>query len=249
MQLNDATILIVDDEAGLLRIFKLWFQQEGCNVFTAENGFDALEVVKAQPIDVIVSDVRMPKMDGVGLARRVRQLWARASKIIFVSGFADIDERECCDLGVESILPKPILRASLVSAVRTCLTPREALWREPSAVAPERMLDAAFESLQGAQAQGKIAFGYGGFCIDSAFSVYAGESIGLNVKFKAERTAIMGQGIVRWAVRDEQQIGIEITHIDDSNRAWLADLAQAGPVSFIPRSSRIAASARGSSEH
>jgi len=244
MNLKDATVLIVDDEVGLLRIFKKWFEREGCHVLTTENGYDALENLKRSPIDVIISDVRMPKMDGIELAGRVKQMRRCFPRIIFLSGFAGIDERECCDLGIEFKLEKPIRHQNLVSTARTCLTGRDELWREPSGAAADTIFDRVFENLRGAQAQGLIAFGYGGICVHSGLAVHAGDRIALNLQFTADRHAIAGEGVVRWTARDEQQIGIKITYIDEPNRAWLVDLAERNEtVSFIPRRSDLTASA------
>jgi CheY-like chemotaxis protein len=238
MQLKDATILVVDDEIGLLSIFKKWFEREGCRVLTAENGVEALELLKSTAVDTIISDVRMPKMDGVELAKCVKKTHKYDPKIIFISGFAEIDERECYDLGIELNLPKPVLRTTLVSAVRTCLTDRDELWRHPPSAVPQRTFKAVFESLLAAQDQGLIAFGHGGICVRSPLAVTSGEAIGLNLQFSTDYRALTGQGIVRWAVRHEEQIGIEITYVDDSNRAWIVGLAERdGVASFIPRSS------------
>jgi two-component system, response regulator YesN len=69
-------------------------------------------------VDMVISNVRMPKMDGIELAKRLKKLARYFPKIIFISGFADIDERDCYDLGIETKLAKPIRRDTLVSAVR-----------------------------------------------------------------------------------------------------------------------------------
>jgi CheY-like chemotaxis protein len=239
MQLKDASILIVDDEVRLLTIFQKWFEREGCNVFTAENGEQALELQKTLRVALIISDVRMPRMGGVELVKSLKKIVGYLPKILFLSGFTDIDERDCCDLGIEMTLHKPIRRVTLVSAASVCLTDHDALWREPSSSVPERNLEAVFKDLPGARDQGLIAFGHGGICVRSALAARSGETIGLNLEFTADHHALAGQGIVRWAVQHEEQIGIEITYIDDKNRAWILGLTKQGETaSFIPRSSK-----------
>ncbi len=52
MLLKDATILMVDDEAGLLEIFRAWFAREGCHVLTAENGERGLDIATSAPVDL-----------------------------------------------------------------------------------------------------------------------------------------------------------------------------------------------------
>ncbi|RBP17767.1 response regulator receiver domain-containing protein [Roseiarcus fermentans] len=239
MRLKDASILVADDEVRLLSIFKRWFEQEGCRVLTAEDGEQALALLQNEPVDMLISDIRMPKMDGIELVKHVKQLQTYFPKIIFISGDSDIDERESCHLGIHRKLAKPIARAALVFAVKTCLTGKEARWSEPFAIVPEQNLTAVFASVESAKNQGLIAFGHGGFNIRSTLAVARGETIGLKLEFAADRNALAGQGVVRW--RGEGHIGVEITFVEDSNRAWVIDLTEQNVTgSFIPRSAGVA---------
>jgi len=120
MELKDATVLIADDEGDLLEILKRWFEREGARVVTAGNGALALEQLAANRVDVIVSDVRMPVMDGLELAKRINE-GSDHPKIVFVTGYADIDQRACVELGVTAILPKPVKRQEILGAVRQAL--------------------------------------------------------------------------------------------------------------------------------
>jgi len=120
MELKDATVLIADDEGDLLEILKRWFEREGARVVTAANGALALQQLAANRVDVVVSDVRMPVMDGIELAKRINEGGVHP-KIVFVTGFADIDQRSCVELGVTAILPKPVKRQEILGAVRQAL--------------------------------------------------------------------------------------------------------------------------------
>ena len=238
MNLKDATVLVVDDEAALVDIVQGWFQREGCRVLTAENGAQALELVRANQIDAVVSDIRMPVMDGIGLAKSLKARGGHAPRIVFVSGFTDVSERDCFDLGVEAILSKPVKRPNLLAVVQRSLIQREMLWREPVAATPAAELDAVFPSLPIARERGLIAFGRGGVCLRSTVAAPVDRPIALHLEFAADRLALVGQGIVRWADHRDDQIGIEIVHVDDAHRGWVARLAeQNDSMSFIPRSS------------
>jgi CheY-like chemotaxis protein len=233
--MKDATLLIVDDEDALVEIFARWFEREGCRLLTAGNGAEALERATANPVDLVVSDVRMPVLDGVGLARRLKAGGAHRPEIILITGFADLSERECFDLGVAALLNKPIDRLDLVGAARRCLADRAALWREPPTAAPADALEAAFPSAAAARQQGLIAVGRGGVCVRSDRTLPVGQPVGLRLAFAAERQGVIGQGIVRWTA--DAQIGVEITYVDDANRAWVAQLAASTEsAAFIPRS-------------
>jgi CheY-like chemotaxis protein len=72
-------ILVVDDEADLVEILVEDFSQYGVEVFSAASGQKALAILDREPVTVIVSDLRMPGMDGVELLREVRRRFLQAS--------------------------------------------------------------------------------------------------------------------------------------------------------------------------
>jgi len=236
--LKDATILVVDDETALLGIFRAWLQREGCRVLVAENGAQGLQLAAGEDVDVIVSDVRMPGMDGIELVRRLNALGAYKPKVIFVSGFSDVPEREYYDLGIGAALRKPLRRQEMVDAVANILTPRRFAWqRQPDAV-PETTLRMAVNSVADALESGLLALGQGGFCVRTTLPARAGQRIGLDLRFEHDGQAIAGTGIVQWVAAPEEQMGIEILYVEDEHRDWIASLvAERAPHSFIPRSS------------
>src|SRR5215467_4388635 len=104
MELKDATVLIVDDEPMLLEIFGEWLQEENCRVLTAGDGAAALQILGSHHVDVIVSDVRMPVMDGILLLKNINTYAGLSKgnyppKMIFISGFTDLEPREAYGLG------------------------------------------------------------------------------------------------------------------------------------------------------
>jgi CheY-like chemotaxis protein len=116
MELKYATVLVVDDESMLLDIFREWLEEEHCGVLTARDGAAALQILRDQHVDVVVSDVRMPVMDGIVLLKNLTTYVGMSQnicppkmpKMIFISGFTDLEPREAYDLGVEVIMQKPI---------------------------------------------------------------------------------------------------------------------------------------------
>jgi len=126
MRLSDATVLVVDDEADLREIFSAWLQDAGCIVFTAADGVEALEVFETQKIDILVSDIRMPVMDGVALVRAVYEK-RLAIPIILVTGYEDAGLRWLFGLGVEALMEKPLTRKDLLLAIEHSLAERVAL--------------------------------------------------------------------------------------------------------------------------
>jgi DNA-binding NtrC family response regulator len=85
---SKARVLFVDDEPRVLTTMRVLFRAH-YQVFTAEGGAQALELLKTQPIDVIVSDQRMPGMTGIELLRAARELNPNAMRIL-LTGYSDL---------------------------------------------------------------------------------------------------------------------------------------------------------------
>lgn len=102
-----ANILVVEDEPDLREILVYVLQDIGYNVFEAENGEIGLTVCQNQKIDAIISDIRMPKVDGVQLLKNMREKNSEVPVIFLVTGFADIKENEVYQLGANAFINKP----------------------------------------------------------------------------------------------------------------------------------------------
>jgi len=197
MESKTATVLIVDDERMLLDIFSEWLQEEGCRVLTAGDGAAALEVLRNHHVDVIVSDVRMPVMDGILLLKNLTTHSGLSKshhppKMIFISGFTDLEPREAYNLGVEAILQKPIGRAQFAGAVRRTLCSHEEAWSEPTT--PGGMpLHVALPRVSAAIEHGRIAFGRGGFCLYLSSPMREGP-VRFDLEFQGERASFAGHG-------------------------------------------------------
>jgi putative nucleotidyltransferase with HDIG domain len=83
-----ARILCVDDEPSILSALKRVFRSQGYTIFTATSGKEGLEVLAREAVDVVVSDMRMPEMDGAQFLEKVFAGWP-ATKRILLTGYAD----------------------------------------------------------------------------------------------------------------------------------------------------------------
>src|SRR5256714_4327101 len=81
-------ILVVDDELGMRQFLTHLFQRDGHSIRTAENGRQAMELLRQQPADVVISDVKMPDMGGIELLRAARELQPNI-EIIMMTAFAN----------------------------------------------------------------------------------------------------------------------------------------------------------------
>ena len=239
MELTDATVLVVDDERMLLDIFSEWLEEENCRVLTAGDGAAALRILRNDRVDLIVSDVRMPVMDGILLLKNLTTYSGLSQgnhppKMIFISGFTDLEPREAYNMGVEAILQKPIDRAQFVDTVRRTLRSHEETWSEPL-IRGGMPLHVALPRVSAAIEQGRIAFGRGGFCLYCSSPVREGP-VRFDLEFEGEAISLAGHGLIRWAEPDERLVGLEILDLDEPCREWAIGLiaANAG-ASYIPR--------------
>lgn len=116
-----ANILIVDDEQSYRQLLSLVFQEEGHAIRTAMNGRQALDELEKDPVEVIVSDVKMPDMDGIELLRAVRTS-APDIGVILMTAFASVDTaREAFKLGADDFIQKPFDVEELKLIVRKTL--------------------------------------------------------------------------------------------------------------------------------
>src|ERR1700719_3934986 len=127
---KDSRILIADDEPDMREIFSAWFRNLGCIVTEAADGKEALDEIALGHFDAIVTDVRMPRVDGVQLVRQLHLGDHYTPVVIFVSGYVDLPLNDALDLGVEAVMSKPCEKKDLIDAVRRSLL-RKALIFEP----------------------------------------------------------------------------------------------------------------------
>ena len=101
------TLLIVDDEAGYREVLKAIFEDDGYKVGTATDGRTALEFLAGNPCDLVLSDVRMPDIDGIELLRRARESDPDIG-IVMMTAFGTMDTaREAFKLGADDFIQKP----------------------------------------------------------------------------------------------------------------------------------------------
>ena len=115
------TVLVVDDEPSLRLLCTELLSTQGYNVLQAENGVDALAVLENEKVDLLLSDVIMPNMDGNLLAVRVKKLYPNV-KIQLISGYMKDDQISDVDMELyENMLQKPVDAKTLFTKVRQLL--------------------------------------------------------------------------------------------------------------------------------
>ena len=113
-------ILIVDDEPRYLRLLEANLRTEGYEVVTAQDGMQALDVFSANPIDLVLMDVMMPRLDGFGATQRLRE-FTNVPIVILTARGEEQDRVRGLDLGADDYLVKPFSATELLARVRAVL--------------------------------------------------------------------------------------------------------------------------------
>ncbi len=123
MNKKDIKILLVDDEPDILEIVSYNLSNEGYQVFTAENGMEAIKKAKKEKPQLIVLDVMMPEMDGIEACEAIRKIpELSATLITFLTARGeDYSQVAGFEAGADDYITKPIKPKVLVSKVKALL--------------------------------------------------------------------------------------------------------------------------------
>jgi len=113
-------VLIVDDEPRYLRLLDANLRTEGYEVVTAQDGQQAIDIFSSQPIDLILLDIMMPRIDGFAATQRIRE-FSSVPIIILTAKGEEQDRVRGLDLGADDYLVKPFSATELLARVRAVL--------------------------------------------------------------------------------------------------------------------------------
>ena len=129
LQVERTRILVVDDAWSVRRSMQQLLEDAGYEVATAADGFEALERLRAKAPAVVLTDLEMPNMNGLELARRMQDIpqWAEIPVVMITSRASTKHRAEGLKSGVDVYLTKPYLDADLLAQVRTLTAPKSDL--------------------------------------------------------------------------------------------------------------------------
>ena len=145
---SQGRVLVVDDEPGTRRAFARVLERQGYEVVSVESARAALEILEADEIEAVVSDISMPDMDGVALIAAIRQVHP-ALPVIFATGAPSVESAaKAVDHGAFKYLPKPVepkvLTAAVAAAVQMGRQRRDSVVMESERHAKRRKLEHDF---------------------------------------------------------------------------------------------------------
>ena len=117
-------ILLVDDDPLSLRSISLFLGEEGYQVQEAHDGMEALDCLKHDSFDLILSDIFMPRCNGFGVLEEAKKMSPHIP-VIFITAYPTSDPRtKASSLGVEALILKPLLFEDLLEKIQRVLNKR-----------------------------------------------------------------------------------------------------------------------------
>jgi anti-anti-sigma factor len=111
-------ILVVDDEKSTLGMFHLFLSAYGYTVLTAENGTEGLQLFEKEKPPIVITDIKMPGVDGIELLRRIKEM-DEMTEVIMITGHGDMELAvKALDLNATDFINKPIQRPALDAALK-----------------------------------------------------------------------------------------------------------------------------------
>jgi two-component system NtrC family response regulator len=114
-------VLLIDDDESLRRVTEYTLKEEGCEVLTAANGREGLNIFRSAVVDLVLSDVRMPEIDGMDLLPRLKAMQPDLPVIMLTAHGTIASAVEAMKLGAFDYLTKPFSRDQLRASVRKAL--------------------------------------------------------------------------------------------------------------------------------
>jgi len=242
--LKNKKILIVDDEPDLREVIREECELRGLHVIEAHNGDTALDTYYKNPVDIIITDLRMPDGSGVELLAKLREKNPVLPIVFLITGFSDLSEEQAFDMGANLVLSKPIDFNQLFLAMEKMFLPEEQRW-----IKRTERVDAQFDielAIQGEEAihSKTINIGRGGFFIHIEDALpKKNTEIRFNILLPASFPVqtLKGAGIVKW-VRTESNAsgsrgcGVEFQELENESLKSVLDfLKTTSTKAFIPQ--------------
>jgi len=114
-------ILVVDDSPDTLEVIKRNLETKGFSVFTAPGAVEAIKIIESSPVDLVITDLKMPKVDGLSLIRHIQENYKNTG-VMMITGYPSIEGAvEAVKSGAEEYLSKPFTDEELFAAVKQAL--------------------------------------------------------------------------------------------------------------------------------
>lgn len=114
-------IMIVEDDEMLIDVYVTVLKKNGFSIVACNNGKEALKALETESFDLILSDIKMPIMNGFDMLTEIRKKNSQNPPVILVSGYSEFSEEEVLGRGAAGLLQKPIRAKELLERVHAIL--------------------------------------------------------------------------------------------------------------------------------
>ncbi len=119
---NMGKLMIVDDNEGVRHLVSRWLERAGFSVSQAKDGAEALDLIKKDPPDIILADIRMPKINGLELARMVKREFPDTKVVLMTAYSSPQTIAQAKREGVDDYLEKPFTQDQVEKTAREVMT-------------------------------------------------------------------------------------------------------------------------------
>lgn len=116
-----ATILICEDDLDIVELLKLYLTSNKFDVISASNGLEALEILKNNHVDLLISDIMMPNLNGYELIKKIRETNLNLPIIILSAKTMDVDKVLGFDIGADAYITKPFNPLEVIANINAIL--------------------------------------------------------------------------------------------------------------------------------
>ncbi|MBI5639879.1 MAG: response regulator [Nitrospirae bacterium] len=119
--MKKASILIIDDEGIVRTSCSRALSPEGYEVKTAQNGIEGLKMLETERFDLVLTDLKMPDMDGIEVLGKIKEKWP-GTEVVIITGYQTVDTAvKAIKLGAFNYIEKPFTPDALLAAVAEAL--------------------------------------------------------------------------------------------------------------------------------
>lgn len=218
---KDFNLLVVDDNEDLRSTILSTFLIFGFNVDAAADGLEALEKIKEKDYQIVITDVRMPRMDGVELLQEIKKMNPSFPKVFVITGFSDYNIADVYHFGGDGLFQKPFNATTIKECISQALLDPAAKWSKIINPANLLKINKKYSSLSMAIKNKDFNIGRLGFFCHIKFDLpEVGEKIDFDIRFnKADPfLSLQGVGKVIWSRSGSKNympgVGIEFLHLD-----------------------------------
>jgi CheY-like chemotaxis protein len=239
ISLDGKTIVVADDELGFRELIGDELALAGADPVAVESGDHVPPVLAKQKIDAVISDIRMPKIDGLTLLDLLKKQ-NRDFPVFMLTGFSDAQTEDIYDRGADGLYSKPCDMDEVIRDLHRSLLPLSERYLAPLAKSEAAVAYSITVSSRAELQGGLVNLGRGGMFLKPNGSLpRVGSEIHFTIEIVAEKMQFTGVGICRWSKVVEgfgEAFGVQFLQLEASaNQIFIELFRVAAPVALIPK--------------